>query len=140
MNQPNYRISPDYPGFGGGSPKRKRRTKRANKVSIRCRGGRTKKPAAKARPKAAPVYEPAKPLSVPVVVALPPFQLANDPAQLLSRQDIQAITRSSKTTFFKHTRLPGFPAPIRFSSRTIRYRRAEFEAWLESRKTHGSGN
>lgn len=134
MYQPTYRISPDYPGFGGGSPKRKRTTKRTKKVSIRCRGGRTKKPATKARPEVEPSYEPAKPLRVPVVVALPPFLLLKDPAQLLSREDIQAITRSSKSAFFRHTRLPGFPAPICFGARTVRYRRSEFEAWLESLK------
>lgn len=141
MSSNAFRISPDYPGFGVGSPKRKRRTKRANKVSIRCRGGRTKKPATKARPEVEPSYEPAKPLRVPVVVALPPFQLLEDPAQLLSRQDIQAITRSSKSAFLRHTKLPGFPAPICFGARTVRYRRSEFEAWLESRKKPlGSGN
>lgn len=122
MSQPTLRISPDYPGFGGGSTKRKRKTKP------------TKKPAAEDQSKIGPVYEEAMPLPVPDVVALPPFRLVNDPAQLMSRRDIQAITRYSKTTFFKYSRFSGFPAPIRFSSKTVRYRRAEFEAWLESQE------
>jgi len=141
MTEPNYRISPDWPGLGGGSRKKKRKTKSPSKASILCRGGRTKKPATKARPKDEPSYEQAKPLPLPNVVMLPPFQLVNDPAQLLSRQDIQAITRYSKTTFFEHCKLPGFPTQIRFSARTVRYRRTEFEAWLESQKNSlGSGN
>lgn len=53
--------------------------------------------------------------------------------QLLTRPEVEARCRITRTTIYRLMRTGQFPEPIRIGPRSVRWPASEIEAWLESR-------
>lgn len=53
--------------------------------------------------------------------------------QLLQRDEVEQICDCTTSTLYRWVRLGHFPEPIRIGIRSIRWRRAEVEHWLDQR-------
>ena len=53
--------------------------------------------------------------------------------RLLTRRDIEARCRITRTTIYRLMRAKQFPEPIRLGPRAVRWHESEIEAWIESR-------
>ncbi|TCK28009.1 AlpA family transcriptional regulator [Ancylobacter aquaticus] len=58
-------------------------------------------------------------------------------AEYLSAQDIATITGVHVATVWAWAKQPGFPVAYRFGSRATRWKRAEFQAWAEEKRSSG---
>ncbi|WP_419853290.1 helix-turn-helix transcriptional regulator [Candidatus Poriferisodalis sp.] len=59
--------------------------------------------------------------------ALPPV------AQLLSRVQVERLTGLSTRSLYRAMRRGAFPEPLRVSTRSVRWRNDEIQAWIEER-------
>jgi predicted DNA-binding transcriptional regulator AlpA len=57
--------------------------------------------------------------------------------QLLSISQVAQRLSISRRAAFTLVKTPGFPSAVRLSSRMVRYREADLEAWLASRVSQG---
>ena len=53
---------------------------------------------------------------------------------LLTAKDIQKALGIGRSAFYSLIREPSFPAPLKINSRTYRWHRVEFEAWLSEKR------
>ena len=53
--------------------------------------------------------------------------------QLLTRAEVEARTRLSRSAIYRGMREGNFPEPLRIGPRAVRWRESELEAWLASR-------
>lgn len=53
---------------------------------------------------------------------------------IIQRKHCHTYVGASKTTFWRMEQQPDFPKKIRLSERTVGYRIADLNAWLESRQ------
>ena len=53
--------------------------------------------------------------------------------QLMTLDEVLALTRMSKSNLYRKIALGLFPKPIRLGPRTVRWRRWEVEGWIASR-------
>lgn len=60
-----------------------------------------------------------------------------DAAEYLSAQDIATITGVHVATVWEWARQPGFPTAFRISAKATRWRRSEFDAWIETKRATG---
>lgn len=56
-----------------------------------------------------------------------------DRDRLLRRQEVEARTARSRTSIYRMMREGSFPTPIKISTRAVRWRQSELEAWLADR-------
>ncbi|WP_370876819.1 helix-turn-helix transcriptional regulator [Ancylobacter amanitiformis] len=59
---------------------------------------------------------------------------APDAAEYLSAQAIADMTSVHVATVWEWAKQPGFPAPYRLSAKATRWKRREFEDWLETKR------
>ena len=52
---------------------------------------------------------------------------------LLTRQEVEAMCRLSRSAIYRLMREDGFPCPIRIGKRAVRWPASEIEAWIQSR-------
>lgn len=57
-----------------------------------------------------------------------------DAAEYLSAQDIATITGVHVATVWEWAKQPGFPVSFRLSAKATRWRRAEFDKWMEMKR------
>ncbi len=55
--------------------------------------------------------------------------------EMLTRAQVLKVLGVSRTTLWRWQAAGEFPSPLRLGDATFRWRRAEIEAWLESRRT-----
>ena len=53
--------------------------------------------------------------------------------QLLTRREVTEITGMSKTTVYELIDRDDFPRPVRIAKRSVRWRVADVQGWLDSR-------
>jgi prophage regulatory protein len=68
-----------------------------------------------------------------------PKPLVNKDDLLLRYEDIEKILTVSRSTIFRMIRNGEFPAPIRISGGTSRWRMADVKAWVRSCKPSKKG-
>ena len=56
-----------------------------------------------------------------------------DQYQLMTLDEVLALTRMSKSTLHEKVRMGTFPRPVRLGPRMVRWLRWEVEAWIASR-------
>lgn len=61
--------------------------------------------------------------------------MADSSSVLLTRREVEALTRLGRTSIYRLTKAGAMPAPIRVGHKKICWRRDELEAWLASRST-----
>lgn len=59
-------------------------------------------------------------------------------SEIIRPRELPTETGLSRTTVWRQERTGDFPKRIRLSAGAVGYRRAEVEAWLESRQTVGA--
>ena len=60
--------------------------------------------------------------------------------ELIRRPDVQAMTGLSCAGIYKLMRQGRFPEPLKVTTRAVRWRRSELEAWLAARpRARGEG-
>ena len=57
--------------------------------------------------------------------------------QLLSITEVAKRLSISRRAAFTLVKKPGFPAAVRLSSRMVRYREADLDAWIASQASEG---
>ena len=63
----------------------------------------------------------------------------SDTARLLTRPEVERLTRLSTSSVYRLMRIGYFPRPIRVGSKAVRWPVAEIEDWLASRpRSHGA--
>ena len=53
--------------------------------------------------------------------------------RLLTRTEVEALIRMSRSAIYRLMRTGQFPEPLRIGPRAVRWKRSEVEHWLESR-------